>query len=91
MEECIREDILREFLLQNRAEVKRMSIYEYDDEAVKQALKEDAYEDGKIETLIKLVRATAPTPPAGCFLCCCQLKLLSAWYPASLINTSIVR
>ena len=55
VEECIREDILREFLLQNRAEVKRMSIYEYDDDAVKQALKEDAYEDGKIETLIKLV------------------------------------
>lgn len=55
VEECIREDILREFLLQNRAEVKKMSIYEYDDEAVKQALKEDAYEDGKIETLITQV------------------------------------
>ncbi len=49
VEECIREDILRKFLLQNRAEVKKMSIYEYDDEAVKQALKKDAYEAGKLE------------------------------------------
>lgn len=55
VEECIREDILREFLLQNRAEVKKMSIYEYDDEAVKQALREDAYEEGKTETLVTLV------------------------------------
>lgn len=67
VEECIKQGILREFLLQNKAEVKKMSIYEYDDEAVKQALKEDAYEEGKvngklegkmegkIETLIALV------------------------------------
>lgn len=67
VEECIREDILREFLQLNRAEVKKMSIYEYDDGAVKQALREDAYEEGKasgklegkiegkIETLVTLV------------------------------------
>lgn len=47
VEECIRQGILKEFLLQNKAEVKRMSIYEYDDEAVRQALKEDAYEAGE--------------------------------------------
>ncbi len=46
VEECIREDILREFLLQNRAEVKHMSIFEYNEEDVRQAIKEDAYEDG---------------------------------------------
>ena len=30
--ECISEGILAEFLLKNRAEAKRMSIYEYDEE-----------------------------------------------------------
>ncbi|WP_277258111.1 hypothetical protein [Merdimonas faecis] len=30
--ECIREGILKEFLRKNRAEAKRMSIYEYDQE-----------------------------------------------------------
>lgn len=49
VEESIRQGILREFLLQNKAEVTKMSIFEYDDEAVKQALKEDAYEDGKAD------------------------------------------
>lgn len=49
VEECIGQNILREFLLQNKAEVRKMSIYEYDEEEVRQLLKEDAYEDGKIE------------------------------------------
>ena len=30
--ECIEEDILAEFLTQNRAEAKQVSIYEYDEE-----------------------------------------------------------
>lgn len=48
VEECIRQNILKKFLLQNKAEVKKMSIYEYDEEEVRQLWKEDAYEDGKI-------------------------------------------
>lgn len=49
VEECIGQNILREFLLQNKAEVKKMSIYEYDEETARRVLKEDAYEEGKIE------------------------------------------
>ncbi len=49
VDECIREGILRDFLLANRAEVKKMSIYEYDDEATKKLIAQDAYEDGMLE------------------------------------------
>ena len=44
--ECIRDDILREFLIKNRAEAKAMSIYEYDEEKVMRMLREEAREDG---------------------------------------------
>lgn len=46
VDECIRQGILREFLRQNRAEVTKMSIFEYDDEAVKRWIRKDAYDDG---------------------------------------------
>ncbi|MCM1057056.1 MAG: hypothetical protein NC517_05550 [Firmicutes bacterium] len=46
VDECIREGILRKFLLANKAEVKRMSIYEYDEEAARQAIREEEYERG---------------------------------------------
>lgn len=48
VDECICQNILREFLLKNKAEVKRMSIFEYDEEAVRKALKEEAYEEGEM-------------------------------------------
>ena len=44
--ECIEQGILREFLLQNKAEVRRMSIFEYNEEDVRRVLREEAYEDG---------------------------------------------
>ncbi len=46
VDECIEEGILRDFLLVNKAEVKKMSIYEYDDEATKKLIAKNAYEDG---------------------------------------------
>lgn len=46
VDECIRQGVLKEFLQQNRAEVTKMSIFEYDDEAVKRVLRKDAFEDG---------------------------------------------
>lgn len=55
VEECIKEGILRDFLLANKAEVKRMSIYEYDEEATRQAIRKEEYERGiekGIEALI---------------------------------------
>ena len=44
--ECIREGILKDFLLQNRAEVISMSIFEYDQEAHMKHLKKEYYADG---------------------------------------------
>ena len=44
--ECIREDILKDFLSQNRAEAKKMSIYEYNEEEHMRMERKDAYEDG---------------------------------------------
>ena len=44
--ECIEEDILAEFLTQNRAEAKQVSIYEYDEEKHLRMEREENYEKG---------------------------------------------
>ena len=46
VEECIKDGILREFLLAQQKEVIAMSIYEYDEEAVLAMLAEEYREDG---------------------------------------------
>ena len=43
---CITNGILKDFLLANKAEVVKMSIYEYDEELHKQTLHDEGYEDG---------------------------------------------
>ena len=45
--ECIREGILKEFLLQNRAEVIQMSIFEYDQEAHMRLVREEGERVGE--------------------------------------------
>lgn len=56
--ECIHENILRDFLLKNRAETKAMSIYEYDEEKTLRMFREEGYEDGerngKIQATIEM-------------------------------------
>ena len=46
VEECIREGILREFLLANKAEVVAMSIFEYDKEEEEKKLRKAEFEAG---------------------------------------------
>ena len=46
MENCISENILKDFLLEQKAEVIAMSIYEYNEEYVKRVLYEDGYDNG---------------------------------------------
>lgn len=46
VDECISEGILREFLLQNKAEVVSMTIFEYDAELHMKMEREEAFEDG---------------------------------------------
>ena len=50
---CIKNDILRDFLLKNKAEVISMSIFEFDEELYKKAIKEEGYEDGYKEGMEK--------------------------------------
>ena len=56
--ECIHENILRDFLLKNRAEATAMSIYEYDEEKTLRMFREEGYEDGerngKIQATIEM-------------------------------------
>ena len=47
--ECIQEGVLKEFLEKNRVEVKKMSIYEYDQEKHIRMERQDAWEDGMQE------------------------------------------
>ena len=45
VEECIREDVLRDFLLRNKAEVKKMCLYEYDEERQRRWDREEGREE----------------------------------------------
>lgn len=49
IEECIKEGILKDFLTKHRAEVKTVSIFEYDQEKHLRMEREQAWEDGIIE------------------------------------------
>ena len=44
--ECIQEGILEDFLKKNRAEVIHMSIYEFDEEKYRKALRQESWEEG---------------------------------------------
>lgn len=55
VDECIRENILREFLLRNKAEVRKVSIFEYDEEDTRRAMREYEHERGVIEGEAKAV------------------------------------
>ena len=46
VDHCIRHNILKDFLLANKAEVVRMTLYEYDEELHKQTIRKESYEDG---------------------------------------------
>ncbi|MBE5933471.1 MAG: hypothetical protein E7263_08645 [Lachnospiraceae bacterium] len=55
VDECIEEGILADFLRKNKAEVVRMSIYEYDEKLHAQALLEDGIKIGKEEGILGAV------------------------------------
>ena len=55
IQECIEEDILAEFLKQNRAEAKSVSIYEYDQEKHIQQERDASREEGRQEERIKAI------------------------------------
>ena len=49
VDECIEEGILRDFLISQKAEVIKMSIYEYDFDEHMDVIREESYEDGFAE------------------------------------------
>ncbi len=53
VDECIDQGILREFLLVNKAEVRYMSIFEYDEEETRRAMRKTEYERGMAEGMTK--------------------------------------
>ncbi len=55
VDECIRENILSEFLRNNKAEVIVISIFEYDEQGVKEVWREEAMEEG-IQEGIRLTK-----------------------------------
>lgn len=46
VDHCIKHNILKDFLLANKAKVIRMTLYEYDEELHKQTIRKESYEDG---------------------------------------------
>ena len=49
VDECIREGILSEFFRKNKAEVEKMSIFEFDQKEYEQLIREEAKEEGRAE------------------------------------------
>ena len=49
IDECIAEDVLKDFLMKHRAEAKAMSIFEYDQEKHIRQEREEAWEEGHAE------------------------------------------
>ena len=56
VEECIQENVLRDFLLENKAEVKKMCLYEYDEEQQRKWDREEGREDGREEERNRMVK-----------------------------------
>ena len=53
IDECIKQNVLVEFLSRHRREVANMSIYEYDEEEAKKVFKEDGRIEGRIEGILE--------------------------------------
>ena len=51
IDECIAEDVLKDFLMKHRAEAKAMSIFEYDQEKHIRQEREEAWEEGRASGL----------------------------------------
>lgn len=53
IEECIKEGVLTEFLLRQKAEVRAVSIFEYDQEKHLRMEREQAWEEGRAAGLVE--------------------------------------
>ena len=53
---CIKKDILKEFLLENKKEVIDMVFFEYDAEAEKRVIYKDGVEEGRAKSIVQLCK-----------------------------------
>ena len=60
--ECIRENILADFLSAQRAEVVAMSIFEYNEEEEMKKIRADEYSVGKAENVLDLLEDVGEIP-----------------------------
>ena len=96
--ECIDEGVLEEFLRRNRSEVIKMSIYEYNRELHMQVIAEEEREagkiegiregkiEGKIDSLLMILRAKGEvSEELGAFICKEKdLQILTDWIELAL-------
>ena len=89
VDDCIKENILRDFLLKNKAEMIQMSIFEYDEEKHKKFLRQEGFEDGMTqgmerglnswkESILELLEELGNTPEH------IKVKILSETNPDTL-------
>ncbi len=103
IEECIRENILRDFLLTNKSEVTRMSLYEFDEEAFVKDIQKTAFEDGlaqgelngelkgKALSILELLqeKASIPEELKSQILTQTDMAVLTKWLKAAAEATSL--
>lgn len=89
VDECIEEGILRDFLLENKAEVKRMSIFEYNEKATRKAIRkverelgrEEGRTEGRTEALLVILEEMEAVPEdiRETILAQTDLEVLKLW------------
>ena len=60
--ECIKEGILLDFLMANKTEAKKMSIYEYDEELHMRQTREEGYEEGTAGAILEILSELGNIP-----------------------------
>ena len=70
---CIGNGILKDFLTNNRNEVRSMSLFEFDAEEHEKAIKQIAYEDGRAELILSMFNS-GKTPEQISDFCGLDLK-----------------
>lgn len=78
--ECIKNDILADFLLKNKAEAIKMSIYEYDAEKHIRMEREDAKADGIMEERVRSIKSLMDSLSMSAEQAMAALKILPEEY-----------
>ena len=95
IDECIAEDVLKDFLTKHRAEAKAMSIFEYDQEKHIRQEREEAWEEGQAsglklaETIFRLFREGKTTEEIGASSISATPGASGSWPPNTKVSLKI--